>query len=404
MINIPWRPTKLSEVLEPISRAEPVDPVKEYRLLGIRLDGGGAFHRETKRGSQIAAKTLSQVRTGDFIYSRLFAWRGAFGVIGAELDGCYVSGEFPTFMPVPGKLDVQFLRLWFCLPTTISRVEADCAGSTPLTRNRFKEHFFLAMEIPLPPVTEQRRIVTRIDELAAKIDEARNLRQQAMQEANGVPEATGSRLLAGVDASITELRSWLDRNGDGIQTGPFGAQLGSVDFVESGIPVLTIGNVQYGGLKLDDLKRVSEEKARRLDRYRIKSGDILFARMGTVGRCCIVPEEAEGWLINYHIIRVALDKSRVEPRYIHWIIRASAEVEKYLDEKIRGATRQGVNSAIVGSLPCRVPPINEQRRIVAYLDDVQAKVDALKQLQAETTAELDALLPSILDKAFKGEL
>lgn len=49
-------------------------------------------------------------------------------------------------------------------------------------------------------------------------------------------------------------------------------------------------------------------------------------------------------------------------------------------------------------------PLEEQGRIVAYLDDLQAKVDALKRLQAETAAELDALPPSILDKAFKGEL
>ena len=51
-----------------------------------------------------------------------------------------------------------------------------------------------------------------------------------------------------------------------------------------------------------------------------------------------------------------------------------------------------------------VPPLPEQRRIVAYLDNLQAKVDTLKRLQVETAAELDALLPSILDKAFKGEL
>jgi type I restriction enzyme, S subunit len=49
-------------------------------------------------------------------------------------------------------------------------------------------------------------------------------------------------------------------------------------------------------------------------------------------------------------------------------------------------------------------PLAEQRRIVAYLDSLQAKVDALKALQGETQAELDALLPSVLDKAFKGEL
>jgi type I restriction enzyme S subunit len=48
--------------------------------------------------------------------------------------------------------------------------------------------------------------------------------------------------------------------------------------------------------------------------------------------------------------------------------------------------------------------VSEQRRIIAYLDNLQAKVDALKQLQAETTAELDAMLPSVLDRAFKGDL
>jgi type I restriction enzyme S subunit len=54
--------------------------------------------------------------------------------------------------------------------------------------------------------------------------------------------------------------------------------------------------------------------------------------------------------------------------------------------------------------PGPIPPLSEQRRIVAYLDDLQARVNDLKRLQAETEAELNALLPSILDKAFKGEL
>jgi type I restriction enzyme S subunit len=85
-------------------------------------------------------------------------------------------------------------------------------------------------------------------------------------------------------------------------------------------------------------------------------------------------------------------------------IRASTDGEEYLNEKIRGATRQGVNSAIVSSFPCSIPNLLEQRRIIAYLDYIQAKVDALKLLQAETAAELDALLPSVLDQAFKGEL
>ena len=152
------------------------------------------------------------------------------------------------------------------------------------------------------------------------------------------------------------------------------------------------------------LKFVSETKARELSRYEISSGDVLFARMGTVGRCCVVPAHASGWLINYHIIRVALDKHQVDPRFIHWTIQASRAVEGYLSEKIRGATREGVNSRIVAGLPCRIPSLPKQRRIVSELDRLQAQVDALKKLQAETATELDAFLPSVLDKAFSGNL
>jgi type I restriction enzyme S subunit len=174
--------------------------------------------------------------------------------------------------------------------------------------------------------------------------------------------------------------------------------------VDAGVPIITIGNVQHNGLVLEGLKYVTPEKADQLVRFTMREGDILFARMGTVGRSCVVPKEAEGWLFNYHIIRVALDKSKVDPRYIHWTMRTSEDIDKYLSEKIRGATRQGVNSEIVGSLPCRIPALPDQRRIVAYLDGLQAQVAELTAWQDATQVELEVLLPAVLDRAFRGEL
>ncbi len=67
-------------------------------------------------------------------------------------------------------------------------------------------------------------------------------------------------------------------------------------------------------------------------------------------------------------------------------------------------TQKNLNTHIVRCLVVPLPPLEEQHRIVAYLDGLQAKVDALRRLQAETAAELDALLPAILDRAFKGDL
>ena len=64
----------------------------------------------------------------------------------------------------------------------------------------------------------------------------------------------------------------------------------------------------------------------------------------------------------------------------------------------------GISATSLKTTPIPVPPVSEQRRIVAYLDDLQARVNCMKTLQAQTQAELDALLPSVSDEAFKGEL
>src|SRR5207247_2207100 len=137
-----WNEVALGEVLEPVSRSVRVEPEVSYRLLGVRLEGNGAFHRETKLGNEISASLLDRVETGDFIYSRLFACRGAFSLIGPDLGGAFVSNEFPIFAARnPARIDLRFLSYWFRQSRIWKVVEKDCQGSTPLTRNRYKEEY-----------------------------------------------------------------------------------------------------------------------------------------------------------------------------------------------------------------------------------------------------------------------
>src|SRR6185503_12392365 len=107
-----WQVYKVSDLLTQNSNNIKVAPDKSYKLLGISLEGRGAVLREEKTGDSISATTLSPVHAGDFIYSRLFAWRGAFDVVSQELDGCFVSGEFPTFKINTEKLLPRFLQLY----------------------------------------------------------------------------------------------------------------------------------------------------------------------------------------------------------------------------------------------------------------------------------------------------
>jgi len=105
---------------------------------------------------------------------------------------------------VPGKVDIKFLKYWFRLPSVIARVDEDCSGSTPLTRNRFKENFFRALQIPLPSLAEQHRVVARIEELAAQIEDAQTLRQQAAGEARVLWEAGCFKRSSSVQPNIIQ--------------------------------------------------------------------------------------------------------------------------------------------------------------------------------------------------------
>ena len=339
---------------------------------------------------------------GDLVISGINAIKGAISVYDEkEISPIAATIHYSAYAINKHRADIRYMW-WFLRSRKFRDIVLEYIPGG--IKTELKASRFLSVPIPLPPREEQHRIVARVEALMARVRKALSLREKAVEETELLTLTKARNTISTLNYPIVELGELVDEKRNGIQTGPFGAQLGSSDFIDSGVPVITIRNVQYSGLVLDGLKYISNTKAEQLKRFSVQEGDILFARMGTVGRCCVVPKNAEGWIYNYHLIRVALDNKRVEPRYIHWLIRVSAEIQTTLDEKIRGATREGVNSKIVASLPCRIPPIDKQRCIVAHLDAIQEKVDELRRLQAETREELSALMPSILDRAFKGEL
>lgn len=180
-----------------------------------------------------------------------------------------------------------------------------------------------------------------------------------------------------------------------ILTGPFGADLGNDDFIAEGTPVLRIGNVQQGYLKLDDLLFVNEKKALALARYRIKTGDLLFARQGaTTGRNALANDAADGSLINYHIIRVALDHGRCSPLFIEAAFNSEIIKRQIERDKGRG-TREGINTAQLTSLAFPLAPVDEQRRIsniISAHDRVlvltQTELGKLKQQKSGLMSDL----------------
>jgi type I restriction enzyme S subunit len=397
----------LRELLTPVSRPETVHAQKSYHILGAHWYAQGLYTKDVTSGAGVRASVLYRVEQGDFVYNRLFAWKGSFAVANKESHGCYVSNEFPCFAVNASRLDAQFLWRYFSRSSIWDEALAESTGGTPTSRNRLKEGKFLAFKIPLPPLDEQRRIVARIEQLAAKIQEARDLRFQSNEKTKTLLATETTKLFEDLRARYRNrlIRELGECGENPVQTGPFGAQLHSSEYVNEGVPVLNVGNVWPEGLCLDRLDHVLPEKASRLDRYSVKTGDLLFARSGaTLGKVCLVPAKCDGWLMSGHLFRVRFDQGLISSRFAFAALRGARSIHDQVFGQVRGATRPGYNTTLLGNIRLPLPPPPEQRRIVASLDDLQAKVDALKRLQAETAAELDALLPSILDKAFKGDL
>jgi type I restriction enzyme S subunit len=300
-------------------------------------------------------------------------------------------------MPNKGRVNVKYL--WWLLRSGTFRdlLYRYVPGGI---KTELKSKRLLPIPVPLPSLEEQRRIVAKIDELAAKIEEARCLGRKAMAEAETLLPSEISYLFSkGKENGWTTefLRDYMidDCYGTSEKT--------SDD--NSGTPIFRMGNIQSGRLDLRDLRYLhlnDKDRAKLL----LKKGDILVNRTNSaelVGKCAVFDLEGEYGFASY-LIRLCLDKDRAEPRLVASYINSPTGRAYMFSERKQMTGQANVNATKLKALPIALPSLPEQRRIVAYLDGLQAKVEVLKHLQSQSSTELDALLPSILDKAFKGEL
>ena len=178
-------------------------------------------------------------------------------------------------MPINNRIDLRFLEYWFRLPGTLAKVNEDCSGSTPLTRNRFKENFFLDLEIPLPPLDEQRRIIRRIDELATMIEEAKGLQRENNLEGMAIIISARNQIYSNLARTLNPVR--LDTLAD--------SRLGKMlnPSAKTGVgsaPYLRNANVQWNHFDLDEVFDMdfSDEEKRELV---LQKGDILVSKVET---------------------------------------------------------------------------------------------------------------------------
>ncbi len=383
MERLPPR-VRLGEVMRLDLDRVAVDAGRTYPMVGVLSFGRGLFDREPIENGKTSYRVFYRLKAEHVVMSQLFGWEGALALSSERFAGKFVSPQFPTFLCDPTKLDRVYLGWLMCRPAFWEDLGSRASGMGDRRRTLNPDALF-ACEIPLPPLSEQRRIVARIDELAAKIEEARTLRQQAAAETTAFVTSVHTQLAGcrvkklGEILRLEEDTAPVSTNGSYPQVGvrSFGGGL----FPKSAISGLettykTFNRLYEGALVLSQVK-------------------------GWEGAVAICGPELSGWFVSpeYRTFRCIPEEAR--PGYLAGVVRTEWFWGRLLDAtRGVGARRERTRPEEFLELKIPMPDVEQQQRGEALF----AELDALKRLHAKTAAELDALLPSILDRAFKGEL
>lgn len=169
-----------------------------------------------------------------------------------------------------------------------------------------------------------------------------------------------------------------------IQTGPFGSSLHQSDYQIGGTPVINPASLKDGRIVPIESMAIGADTLKRLEVFRLKEGDIVMARRGEMGRCAIVTKAEDGWLCGTGCLVLRMPTGLYAP-FLALLIGAP-EAREYLGGASVGTTMQNLNQGILAKMPVGVPPLAEQRRIVAKVDQLMALVDRLEsQLTASRT-------------------
>jgi type I restriction enzyme S subunit len=257
------------------------------------------------------------------------------------------------------------------------------------------------IEIPLPPLPEQKRIVSILDECFSVIERSRNNAEQNLKNAKELFES----YLQGVFEKKGE--GWEEKKlgevVDKIITGPFGSMLHQSDYVEEGIPVVNPQNLVDGKIIPLSKTMIDYETFKGLEKYALKLGDIVIARRGEMGRCAVVRQENINWLCGTGSFVIRVNPKKSDSDFLN-VILSSNSVKRQLEKSSIGATMSNLNQTILSELPIRMPMIEQQQTIVRQLDALRAETQKLEAVYQKKIADLEELKKSILQKAFSGQL
>jgi type I restriction enzyme S subunit len=441
----------IGHYLKQVKREVRLEDGKEYKLLGVKWYGQGMFLREIKKGKEIKADKLYQVKEGDFVYNRLFAWKSSFAIVEKEFDGCLVSNEFPTFEYNQKEIDPYFLINFILQPNFIEQVNKASGGMSSISRKRYKEELFINTFVPSIAFQIQKNISSSIrikkelfnhigSELANQLSLLKDLRQAILQEAiegkltadwrkknpvrKGDPEYDAAALLEKIKVEKERLikegkirkekplapikeeekpfelpEGWVwCRLGEIAEGFQYGSSSKSLKIGK--IPVLRMGNIQSG--KIDWTELVFTNDNKEIYKYSLKIGDLLFNRTNSrelVGKTAIFNGEQSAIFAGY-LVRFSM-LNKIVPEYSNFVMNSKLHRDWCDEFKTDALGQSNLNATKLRDFRFPLPPLAEQHTIISRINYLLSTLDSLEKQITERQTQSEQLMQVVLREAFE---
>lgn len=269
------------------------------------------------------------------------------------------------------------------------------------------------IEMPLPPLAEQQRIVERIETLFAKLDETKEKLQNTLDTFEIRKTAILHKAFTGeLTANWRKhhgltMDSWEEKTLNDIASykkGPFGSSITKAMFVPKTANTYKV--YEQGNVIRKDLTYghyyITSEKYQELKGFSVKAGDILISCAGTIGEVYKLPPECEEGVINQALMRVRLNQNIIEGYFCYYF---GEIIKDDVIDKSNGTAMKNIPPfKVLKAIQIKLPTINEQTEIVRIVDNLLAKEQKAHSIAQNALAKIDLIKKSILVRAFRGEL
>lgn len=374
----------LRDVLIRQKEAITVEDDAEYKRITIKMNGNGVLLRDEVIGRAIGTKRQFLVSSDQFVLSKIDARNGAFGIVPKSCDGAIITGNFWTFDVNSELADVKYLDFMSKTPEFKDFCIVASEGTT--NRKYLDENKFLDKRILLPKLAEQKKVVAKILKFKNKIELARKIRIEILSDLHVLLTSTFHKLIEGAAYKPMSKVAPLERRKVEIDVNAEYPELGVRCFGKGTFHKPILEGMDVGSKNL----------------YQMVPGDLVFSNVfAWEGAIAVVKNEDEGRVGSHRFITCLPKSGVVTADFLCFYFLTTEGLEKIQAASPGGAGRnRTLGLKKLENIEVPVPDYDKQ----LWFNQLQSYVEKIKEAQSENATELEALMPSILDKAFKGEL